>query len=748
MFKIDFKNLRPNADIGTVFIVLTLSATVGIYINYHLMFFVPIGLILYALLIAWAIGRNWKHTAYFSIIQLSLFIIILSLLIANLYAFYFFSINKIYFGPVAPYLANFNLSFIRSLFLSIFILLIYFLSAFLNGKIFLRRFKTLSITKYMFFSYIVGLSVIGTLFFLLASIGKLNQYSSFLVLSTPFLVNIRKAKRFFQFVKTNLNFKFKLELTIFKTLFLFTIAILISTIIASSNRSFTYSPDGLRAYLVMTKYLAENGSLPYTNLMVNSPFFTELLVSPAYMIGGIPTSIFILNFLSIFYILGFYLIAKDHIKKATDYMVLVPIIFFPPFIQILSGEFKTDIFLCLFSSAAFLSFYEYLKTKDIKFIYLTSFIMSVSILIKFTAFYFVAPFSVYLLVRILLQKVNTYKKLHQIFFALLIGVLPILPWTIFYKINLPFSLGHFGLGNSKYSKEVPTEKIHACLYETKNFEESYYYNSGFDNKLMKYLSLPAFYIGSNNERLKSFSLLDMGILNLLLFFIFVLWMVVKRKILITDKILKTLAILVFVSILVWLKTAPLYIWYSGPTILLLSLIIYISILKNSNNPIYRFFLIANITFFAIYTYTLTMIHAPAIYFPAGLSDAMAVKASKDSNGKALTYYNNLQIGEIVNTDLKSKILFTTASGFSNINFFIDNYYDRVIYFDKYSQNLSESDLIKIIEIFDISYIVVNNIAIDSDMACLSESQKIAKEVVLKHGNVLLETNAFTLLKVR
>jgi len=57
-------------------------------------------------------------------------------------------------------------------------------------------------------------------------------------------------------------------------------------------------------------------------------------------------------------------------------------------------------------------------------------------------------------------------------------------------------------------------------------------------------------------------------------------------------------------------------------------------------------------------------------------------------------------------------------------------------------------LIKIIEIFDISYIVVNNIAIDSDMACLSESQKIAKEVVLKHGNVLLETNAFTLLKVR
>ena len=141
-------------------------------------------------------------------------------------------------------------------------------------------------------------------------------------------------------------------------------------------------------------------------------------------------------------------------------------------------------------------------------------------------------------------------------------------------------------------------------------------------------------------------------------------------------------------------------------------------------------------------------HAVSMYFPTGLTPKEAVSVFESTKSHHVTYYNNSQIANIVNADKTSKILFTSSMPFANVNFFVDNYFDRAIYFDHYSQTFSNEDLDRIISRFEIDYIVINNISVDSDMECLSESQKIAKETVLKHGEIILETSAFTVLKVK
>ncbi|PJC24077.1 hypothetical protein CO058_00050 [candidate division WWE3 bacterium CG_4_9_14_0_2_um_filter_35_11] len=740
MFKMDFSKLKPRADVGTILIVLFTSAIVGVYLNYHLIYIIPIFLILYILVIAKVILGKWRKTFLISPIQVISTILITTIIIANIFSYYFFSINIKYFPETFNSMIRFNIAFGKMSLISILSLLAYIFSSLFVGNFALRVFKRhTSKLAFAFLSIAMGLSILGTFFFIFASFGYLNLYTAGAVGLISIFINVNKLKI--------ITTKIQVELNIYKILFALTSIIYVSTIIATSLRSFIYGPDGLRAYLSLTRYLAENHALPYTNYLPNAPFFTEILISPAYMIGEITTSIFTLNFLSLLYIVGFYLIAKDYIKSKSDYIILIPIILFPPFIQILAGEYKIDVFFAFFSSAVFYSFYKYIKSNEIKFAYLSAFFMAIAFLVKMTAAFYILPFGAYIGIKILSSKIKTKKKLLQSIIVILLAILPVLPWVILYKIEFP-GIGLTGIGLSKYSKESPKNKdIHPCLYEIQAYEEKTY-TRNFDKSIISYLKVPFFYLKATGTKAKSFSLLDAGILTISSFFIYISWLVIKRKNMVKDNSLKILGVLSLITLIPWFKMAPIYIWYVAPTLILLTLIAYVSILKNPDEQVRRFLKTITISFFGIYILTLAMIHSIAIYFPTGLSAKEAVSIFKEQKTSQETYLNNAEVAEIVNNDINSKILFTSAATFANVNFFINNYFDRAIYLDYYTQTFSETEVKEIISRFDIKYIVINNIAVDSDMKCLSESQKVAKETVMKLGDVILETSAFTLLEVK
>ena len=490
MFKLDLSKLKPRADVGTILIVLLTSAIAGIYLNYHIFYIIPIFLILYILVIAKTILGKWQRIASISPLSIIIAIAITTIIIANTYAYYFFSMNVKYFPETLSHMLKFNLAFAKMSALSILVLLAYIFSSLFIGNFVLKNVKKhTSKLAFSFLSIAMGLAILGTFFFIFASVGYLNLSTVGAFALAPIFINVFKLKKILVKVLTFTATKIQIDINIYKILFALISIIYVSTIIATSLRSFIYGPDGLRAYLSLTKYLSQNHSLPYTKYLPNAAFFTEILISPAYMLGEITTSIFTLNFLSLLYIVGFYLIAKDYIKFKSDYIILIPVILFPPFIQILTGEYKVDIFFAFFSSAVFYSFYKYIKSNEIKFAYLSTFFMAIAFLVKMTAVFYILPFGIYLGIKILVSKTKLKEKILQSLVALLLIVLPILPWVILYKVELR-TLGLAGIGLSKYSKEIPKDKnINPCIAEVYAYEENIYF-PGFKRNLIDYLKLP------------------------------------------------------------------------------------------------------------------------------------------------------------------------------------------------------------------------------------------------------------------
>ena len=747
MFNFDYKNLKPNADIASILIIFIVSAIVGIYLNYHLIYIIPIFLVLYFLIIAKVVFGKFHKTISFSPFQILFVTLIVTLIIANLYAYYFFKNHESIFSGILNLMIKFEIDFFKDLFTSLSTLLLYIISSFFIGNFVIKNIKIkLDKLAFYFLSIAMGLSILGTIFFIFAGFGYLNLYIAGPVFFFPIIINWQKFITLGFKFKQILTKKIKVDVNIYNIMFSLGIIIFVSTIITSSLRSFIYGPDGLRAYLSLTRYIAENNALPYLKFMVHSPFFTEILISPAYMIGNITNAIFTLNFLSLLYIIGFFLLAKDFISSKNDYLVLIPIILFPPFIQILVGEYKIDIFFTFFSSAVIYTLYKYIKDNNIKFAYLSMFFMSIAFLIKLTAIFYIIPFGIYIAIKILLSNNKFKEVLIKGLLSLIFFLVPILPWITLYKIHIS-EFGIIGMGISKYAKEIPQFKTnHPCLFEIQAYEEKQYMQN-FDKSITGYLKLPFFYLKAVGTKAKTFSLLDAGIFAFASFSIFITWLLLKRKNIITDKTLKTLGMLTVISLIPWFIKTPIYIWYVSPSIMLLTTITYLSILKNTGLHIQQFLIKLTISFFWIYILALTMFYAFATYYPSGLSGAEAVSIFKDEKSAHETYLNNLEIAKVVNKDKTSNILFTSAATFANVNFFINNYFDRSIYLDLKTDTFEEKEVKNIISQFNIKYIIINNIAVDSDMECLSKSQKIAKEVVMKIGDVVLETSAFTLLEI-
>ena len=60
---LNLKRLRPDADIRTTIAILFSAMIVGIYLNYHVIYIIPIFLIIYGLIISTVLFKKWNKTA-------------------------------------------------------------------------------------------------------------------------------------------------------------------------------------------------------------------------------------------------------------------------------------------------------------------------------------------------------------------------------------------------------------------------------------------------------------------------------------------------------------------------------------------------------------------------------------------------------------------------------------------------------------------------------------------------------------
>lgn len=726
--------------ITTILTILATIAPIAIYANSHRMLYtIPALAISIVLILSLILLRKWSNVLYISPYIILIALIIMLYILANSYANFFFYT----YPTLAPIhksaMTRFNIDFTKSLLLSASMLFLYISSSYFVGKQIIKKLGNI------FTSTLVGLSIYSSIFFTFAAFGILNPYTSLFSLILPTVINTKKIliilKKFIKYLNTGIE----INLNIKRVVLIIPAILFICSFIVISLTSFITGPDGLRFYLVLTKHLAETGGLPITKFTTYSPFFTETLLSPAYMLGQTETTKFLLNFLSISSIFGFYLIAKDFIKSKSDYLLLFVIFLYPSHLKIFASEFKIDIILILYASAVFYCFYEFLKTKKTELIYLMSYFMGVSIIIKLTSLYYILPIGVFVLIQILSTKIKLIEKGKQLLLILLIGVIPILPWVTFYKISAP-GISELGLGISKYSNYETVEKnVDTCLFSQKEHEEAQYFK-GYENNLKGLTKLPYYYLKAGDNSI--FSLLDAGIFFIMAVSLYFSYLIFKRSQIIKDKNLRTITILMLVSWAVWLKTAPVYIWYIGPTLILTTFILYVSFLKNANDQIKNYLKAITFLFSLIYIFAFSTQFMFVHFAPTGLNPSDVVKIYGRTRDYRAMYYSQSVIGPILNKDKNSYILLSSGTGFANIGFFIDNYLDRAIYLDLYTKTFSKEEIEKIVNEYNIEYIVVNRVAVDSNLECLSKNQKIALENINQIGKTLITTPTFYLVKVK
>lgn len=705
-------------------------------------------LFIYTLVVTSALAYKVKKTLTFSIANLIPIFLISVFFILNVYSYYFYT-NNINLPDVSFKLfLTLNFDFIKYLLLYILVLGGYLgaslsIGSLILDKIFKKIKTNTTLEEFSFVSLMTGLIIIGSAFFVFAALAELSVLNSVLVLVVCLVLNPKfPASAATAFIKKLTETK-KWNLNIYSASFLLLVIIFLASTFVSIFRSFTYSPDGLRAYMNLTHYIAVNESIPTTKQTILSPFLTEITIAPAFMIGQIPLALAIMYSLAMFYILGFYLILKDIDIKGKKLWLLFPIILYPAFLQMYAGEFKVDVFTALFATTSFFTFYKYLKTKHFEFAPLTALFLVASLLSKMTAIYFAIPFGLYLLISIIIR----FKSFKKFLILGLFTLFPIIPWIILYKISIP-KFASIGLGLSSLADSTPGVAIaNSCNLEIRAYEEGSYF-SGFGPGILNYIKLPYHYLIATGTRANSFSLLDLGLLIFIPISIVLFWLIVKHKFLVKDKTFRIIIILSLLSLIPWLALTPVYTWYIAPIFLLIGFIFGISIYTNSDNLTKRIFYLTTMIVSAVYMLAVIMSHNLATYFPSNLSLDNVIKIYEKSESHTKTYYDSYIIAQKLNENSEDIIMFTSSAPFVNINYFIDKYYDRVIYFDSYSNNYDKKDLDEIIEKYNVKYIVLNKIGLDSSMECLKETQNIAKLTVENAGVLIEDTKTFGLYEVK
>ena len=627
------------------------------------------------------------------------------LILSNFWAYIFFLGNKLPFNFV-----GFNKALFVALTIGVLITGVMYLVAYCLGALV----KCVGLVEKL----VVGFCLLSLAFLVLASLKIL-----YIPLITPILVIpiVLQRKLLYQRavnIKSNLSRKWILSgnNALYFIILLFFGAILLT----QSLKGFVEGPDGLRAYLNLTKFIAQNFIVPQPNLYAGLPFPFELLTALSFKLGGIPVAKFFSNSFYLVLILELVALVKlINIKKGV-FPVVFALASHPIFYYFLSVEFKTDLFVLIILLGAILAFYR--KSRW------TLFLLVFAIIAKFSSLFFALPLGLFYLITSL--KSHNYRKL---LVSLLLSLVPLVFWLIFYRASYPF-VGQLGLYGNPYS--YATNQGSTCFSQTEAYETKNFY--GAKTGILNMLMLPfskLFFVGSRSAIT---SLNDPGILYFLLLFVLASLAVTNRKKIINNinwgNPTFQLALATFVSFVLWAGVRSDAIWYNLVGFIMLILFLYKGVEKIASekqfNTILKFIMVLSVLHFLTYIF----IDPFATYIPTNVSAKTLYGGAISKDLRQRSYNDIYQIETATNLD-SEKILFSSSMAFVRLNYFVENSPERVHYLD--SLDLSQ------LNINDFGWGVYFKFPDTLKIPCVSKTQQKAKELFESAGTAVLDNPSAT-----
>jgi len=193
----------------------------------------------------------------------------------------------------------------------------------------------------------------------------------------------------------------------------------------------------------LTSYDGYYSTLRFINAIKDKGYINQLEYPLKPYLGEIILAIFNqLNLLNLFIGVLFVLVLIQTSKLLEKYtpnpkvknLALVIMMFSPSILAFGLIELKIDLIVVNLILLAFLLFYNYLEVRKPLYLYLTSFILGISVLVKFSVFFLAIVFMIWSIVSIFKEKILSYRKIilsNTIFLA------PVFCWYLIYGGTVP-----------------------------------------------------------------------------------------------------------------------------------------------------------------------------------------------------------------------------------------------------------------------------------------------------------------------
>ncbi len=468
--------------IKTSVICFLLYITLLLYGYNSLLALISYILVAVSLLIIYGFGNNKIITiklSFRNLLLLWLSFSALSLFLTNIYVMHLWNFNiniSIILNTLGSIVINWFLFF---LYLFLYLSFSYYCGDVITRK--LMKMKITHISEKILIDLTLGFTVLGIILFFIALFFKITVIPVIIFLLLLSLLNIKTNKDIYLsvfelFSKPQRTYTFNMYMFIFYALIFITTALIFSSLF----RSYVGGPDAYRDYLNLTKFIAESGRLFSTNVTVLKPFFAEILFVPVFQIGRSSLATPMLYTISTIFLLSLALILKE-LYHNINKLVLIAIFFIPSIFNFYIYQYKVDIFLLYFSLVLIYLWLRFVKTNNIKYYYIFNIIAGVLLTIKLTSLYTVIPFFMLINLGLLRSPIKSKYKLKNFLGSIILFALPILPWIIFYKIDLYYHYRAFGLGLSQLGSGTPIPLDHGaeCSILDHEMNNIYKYKTNF-----------------------------------------------------------------------------------------------------------------------------------------------------------------------------------------------------------------------------------------------------------------------------
>ncbi|MBU4380635.1 hypothetical protein L6255_03880 [Candidatus Parcubacteria bacterium] len=630
------------------------------------------------------------------------------LILSNFWAFIFSIGNKIPFNPV-----GFNESLLVALIIGVLITGGMYLVAFLLGTMV----KGVGLIE----KTVVGFCFLSLLFLVLASFKIFYIPLITLIFIIPIILQRKLLHQLVINIKSTLSHQWVFSGN--NAIYFIILVLFGGILLTQSLKGFVEGPDGLRAYLNLTKFIAQNFRVPSPGAFVGIPFPFELLSALPFKLGGIPVAKFFAN--SFYLVLLLELIACVKLLgiRKNAFPIIFALACHPILYYFLSVEFKTDIFVLVVMLGALLSFFR--KSPG------TLFLLVFAVVAKFSAIFFALPLGLFYLATIF--KTHPRKKLIT---SLAFSTIPLLFWLVFYRASYPF-VGQFGLYGSNYSYDTSlTDTCHREIeaYETTKFYEA---KKGF----LGIVTLPFAKLFVVSGRGAITSLNDPGVLYFLLL-LPLIYLYVKNRpkvppVIKWDNPVTAIFLSTFISFILWASVRSDAIWYNLAGFILLILFLYKGVERVATEK--QFNVIVKFVGFISVLHLLTYIFVDpfATYIPTNVNAQTLYGGAILKEARQRSYDDIYQIEKATNLD-RRKILFSSGIAFVRLNYFVDNSAERVVYFD----GLDTGKL----KIEDFGWGVYFKYPDSLKIPCVTATQQKAKKLFESAGAVIVDNPSATVYR--